>query len=204
MNSEQRHTITEVLGEPGVVEAFASKVLDHEDAQLASSTWGHVPEQLVAFAEHLLAAARGAATAPLRWLRATCREARGEVLAAERHLAEALRADPDFPPALLDAASYAEDRGEAARALGYLRRAGSTTPKSWSGWLALRGQRRWAATTPAPAGRDASTRRAACASAAGRCRSGPPGCTRRPCGSSCAPAAAPARGPRRRLRQRCR
>jgi hypothetical protein len=56
---------------------------------------------------------------------AICAEAHGDALAGEAHVAEALRADPCHEDALLYAARYAEDRGDAARALGCLRQAGN-------------------------------------------------------------------------------
>jgi hypothetical protein len=55
---------------------------------------------------------------------AICAEAQGDTLAAEAHVAEALRADPCHKDCLLHAAWYAEDRGDAARTLGLLRQAG--------------------------------------------------------------------------------
>ncbi|MGH8896051.1 MAG: hypothetical protein ACRDZ4_03265 [Egibacteraceae bacterium] len=54
---------------------------------------------------------------------AICAEAQGDTLAAEAHVAEALRADPCHKDSLLHAAWYAEDRGDTARTLGYLRQA---------------------------------------------------------------------------------
>jgi tetratricopeptide (TPR) repeat protein len=59
---------------------------------------------------------------------AMCAEARGDTLAAEAHVAEALRADPHHKDSLLHAAWYAEDRGNAAGALEFLRQAAVGEP----------------------------------------------------------------------------
>ncbi|MGH8903543.1 MAG: hypothetical protein ACRDYA_18205 [Egibacteraceae bacterium] len=56
---------------------------------------------------------------------AVCAEAHGDTLAAEAHMAQALDADPGHKDSLLHAAWYAEDRGDAARALDCLRQAGT-------------------------------------------------------------------------------
>lgn len=58
------------------------------------------------------------------YLIAACMEWLGDTEQAEQHLQAALRADPEFFPALVDLAWYADDRGDAARALALLRRAG--------------------------------------------------------------------------------
>jgi len=55
---------------------------------------------------------------------AMCAEARGDALAAEERVAEALRADPGHTDALRHAAWYAEDRGDAGGAIDLLRQAG--------------------------------------------------------------------------------
>lgn len=57
-------------------------------------------------------------------LLAYCAATRGDTVASEEHATEALRILPEQPDALSLAAGYAEDRGDAARALDYLRRAG--------------------------------------------------------------------------------
>jgi hypothetical protein len=53
-----------------------------------------------------------------------CAATRGDTVAGEEHVTEALRTLPEQSDALKLAASYAEDRGDATRALDYLRRAG--------------------------------------------------------------------------------
>ncbi len=60
----------------------------------------------------------------LRLLRAQCRERLGHILAAEADFNEALAVDPQLGIALVNAARYAADRGDAVRALSLLRRAG--------------------------------------------------------------------------------
>jgi len=60
-------------------------------------------------------------------LLAYCAATRGDAVAGEEHATEALRVLPEQPDALKLAAGYAEDRGDAARALDYLRRAGGTS-----------------------------------------------------------------------------
>ena len=60
----------------------------------------------------------------LRLLRAQCRERLGHILAAEADFNEALALDPQLGIALVNAARYAADRGDAVRALSLLRRAG--------------------------------------------------------------------------------
>lgn len=67
----------------------------------------------------------------LRWLGAKCRERLGEILAAEADFEEVVRLDPDHRPALLDLARYASDRGDAARAISLLRRAGMGNDNPW-------------------------------------------------------------------------
>jgi hypothetical protein len=78
---------------------------------------------------------------------AACAERRGDALAAEQHVAAALRAAPGDPDVLVEAAWYAEDRGDAVRALMLLRRAG--VDEADLGRLA-----RYAAPGPARAGRN--------------------------------------------------
>jgi hypothetical protein len=55
---------------------------------------------------------------------AACAEQRGDAESAEARVGDVLRVDPDDPLALYDAAWCAEDRGEAARGVSLLRRAG--------------------------------------------------------------------------------
>jgi len=69
-------------------------------------------------------AAGGSLQAPPTWLLARAAEQRGDPLAAEALDLRAVEIDPDFVPALLDAARAAEDRGDARTARERLLRAG--------------------------------------------------------------------------------
>jgi tetratricopeptide (TPR) repeat protein len=106
------HALAHALSWPGVAEAFVSTTFgtDPDDEPLARE-----------LAETVARACDGA-SGP-RLVLARCAEHRGDILAAEAHLADALKAEPDDETALLDAAWYAEDRGDAATALAYLRQA---------------------------------------------------------------------------------
>ena len=68
-------------------------------------------------------ARRPAERARVALLRARSAEADGDSPAAERHIADALRHDPQLRAALEDAGIYAADRGDLSTADGYLRRA---------------------------------------------------------------------------------
>lgn len=123
-----RFADTEPDARPALLEAAATVapllLLDGVAAAFAFSTvgMGCDPDVLEAFAQAAARVERSAAGA--YYILSRCAERRDDVAAGEAQLAMALRADPDFVPALLDAAWYAEDRGDAARALGCLRRAG--------------------------------------------------------------------------------
>jgi tetratricopeptide (TPR) repeat protein len=82
------------------------------------------PASLIALTGGLEQQAPREARAPLRWLQAKAYEYIGDVDAAQRAFDEAEGLDPSWPLTLLDLARYASDRGDAARALGLLRRAG--------------------------------------------------------------------------------
>jgi tetratricopeptide (TPR) repeat protein len=98
-----------VLDAPGVGEAFAEATEEH-------------PPETRAF----LAAARRRASrrhhASLAWSESLVAGRAGEPEQAEELLRAALLADPEYPPALEDAAWYASDRGDAAGALRFLDR----------------------------------------------------------------------------------
>jgi tetratricopeptide (TPR) repeat protein len=81
-------------------------------------------------------------------LLALCAEARKDPIVGEEHVAEALRLYPDQAEALSLAADYAEDRGDAARALDCLRKAGANGDQ-----LRLRRLQYFAVPGPAIAGR---------------------------------------------------
>jgi tetratricopeptide (TPR) repeat protein len=130
----------QMLSIPNVAEAFVGSVLgldpDEEPA-------------VAAFAQFLADA--GGESAGAHYTLSCCAEYRGDVAAGEKHLAAALAIDPEFEPALMDAAWYAEDRGDAARALGYLRKAGIDADDDDDHILRLK---RFAARGPATAGRN--------------------------------------------------
>ena len=74
----------------------------------------------------------------LAWLRGKCLERLGNVLAAEAAFDESLTLDPGFAAALIDMARYATDRGDAARAIALLERAGFTAEDPIVGQLQAR------------------------------------------------------------------
>lgn len=77
------------------------------------------------FAELLEPRVPRAARVAVRWLRAVAWERLGDIEQAERALLAAESMDTDWPPALLDLARIASDRGDAERGLALLRRAGA-------------------------------------------------------------------------------
>ncbi|HKE99626.1 MAG TPA: hypothetical protein VKG45_11915 [Actinomycetes bacterium] len=103
--------LARVLSYPRVAEALAAEA-------------GRDPS-LEQFLEPVAVAAGGgrAAAAPC-FLLAVCAEARGERGLAEERIAQALKADPSFAPALLRAARYAGERGDTDAVLALLDRAG--------------------------------------------------------------------------------
>lgn len=103
------------LAEPAVAEAVL-------DETMGTGLEGAPALEL--FARILEPLAPEAARAALRWLRGKALERLGRVTEAETAYQEAESLDPDWPPALIDLAHYASDRGEAARSLALLRRAG--------------------------------------------------------------------------------
>jgi hypothetical protein len=118
---EERATFQEELASVGpildvdeVAEAFLATTLEQDPA---------LEPDIVDFAHAVVEAGPQAAGA--HYVLSRCAEHRNDLAAAEAHLAAALASDPDFLPALLDAAWYAEDRGDAKNALGYLRQAGT-------------------------------------------------------------------------------
>jgi tetratricopeptide (TPR) repeat protein len=76
------------------------------------------------FAETLEPLAPRAAQPAVRWLRGKAHERLGDVVSAEAAFEAAESLDPRFALALVDLARYASDRGDAARGLALLRRAG--------------------------------------------------------------------------------
>ncbi len=126
-----------MLSVPGVADLFLTSVLGEDPDE----------EPLVAaFAEAILAG--GQAPGP-HYLLACCAEHRNDVAIGEAHLREALAIDPEFVPALIDAAWYASDRGDAKSAVTYLHRVELPT-----GYAFLAQLEHFAAPGPAAAGRN--------------------------------------------------
>ncbi len=128
-----------MLSVPGVADLFLTSVL------------GEDPDEeplVVAFAEAIIAGAGAQSPGP-HYVLACCAEQRNDVAAGEAHLREALNIDPEFVPALIDAAWYASDRGDAKSALTYLRQVELPT-----GYALLTHLEHFAAPGPAAAGRN--------------------------------------------------
>jgi hypothetical protein len=106
--------LTDLVGEVAVTESIADAA-----ARFSSRDLGALRELSVALHER----ARGRARAGCAYLRARTAEHLGFTEEGEALLGEAIDADPSCRPALLDAAWYAEDRGDAGRGLSLLRRA---------------------------------------------------------------------------------
>jgi SEC-C motif len=104
--------LSHMLSLQGVAEAFSDTMLNHG--------LDHEPGAI--FVQALADA--GGGSVGVHYALSRYAEHRGDALAGEAHLAAALAIDPEFEPALIDAAWYAEDRGDAARALKYLRQIG--------------------------------------------------------------------------------
>ncbi len=117
--SDTLDDVVQTLQDAVVAEAFLGETLTDDPTAL---------DALASFATQLLAAAdtrsdRARRAAPL-WLQARVLDRRGDVLAVEPLLTDALAADPTFSPALELAARYASDRGDAREAVRLLRAAG--------------------------------------------------------------------------------
>lgn len=141
----------ELMANPDMVAAFNQMLsLANVAEAFAGSLLGEHPSnepEVEAFAQAL--AGTSSRSAGAHYILSRCAEARDDVAASEAQLAAALAVDPEFEPALLDAAWYAEDRGDAARALGYLRAAGLGADEDHVQTL-----ERFAAHGPAKAGRN--------------------------------------------------
>ncbi|MHA6507971.1 SEC-C domain-containing protein [Tessaracoccus sp. Y1736] len=105
-----------LLRDPAVAVAFLDEALgvfDGEPVVVAALTSAWEPD-----------APRPARVA-LRWMRGVAVEEMGNVLGAEELYQQAEALDPSWPPALLSLAVCASDRGDAARGMSLLRRAGA-------------------------------------------------------------------------------
>jgi tetratricopeptide (TPR) repeat protein len=105
-----------VLAEPAVAAAVLAETIGTGKDGAAA---------LGLFAETLEPLAPRTARPALRWLRAKAHERIGDVASAEADYEAAESLDPRWPPALVDLARYAGDRGDATRGLALLRRAGA-------------------------------------------------------------------------------
>jgi tetratricopeptide (TPR) repeat protein len=104
-----------LLAEVPVAEAVLAEI--PADPQAAAA--------LGLFAESLEPMAPRAARPALQWLRGKAHERLGDVIAAETAYEAAESMDPQGAPALYALARFAGDRGDAARGLTLLRRAGA-------------------------------------------------------------------------------
>lgn len=109
-----RETVS-FLAEPAVAQAVLAETIGVGSKGAAA---------LGMFAEMYEPGAPREARPALRWLRGKAHERLGDVTLAEAAYQAAESLDPDWPPALMDLARYASDRGDAARGLALLRRAG--------------------------------------------------------------------------------
>ncbi|MGH3478393.1 MAG: SEC-C metal-binding domain-containing protein, partial [Nocardioidaceae bacterium] len=107
---------TVFLAEPAVAEAVLAETIGSGSEGAAA---------LGLFAETLEPLAPRAARPALRWLRGKAHERLADLVRAEAAYHAAESVDPHWSPALVDLARYASDRGDAARGLALLRRAGT-------------------------------------------------------------------------------
>ena len=106
---------TAFLAEPAVAKAVLAETIGSGSDGAAA---------LGLFAETLEPLAPRAARPALLWLRGKAHERLADLTRAEAAYHAAESVDPQWPPALVDLARYASDRGDAARGLALLRRAG--------------------------------------------------------------------------------
>ena len=106
---------TAFLAEPAVAEAVLAETIGSGSEGAAA---------LGLFAETLEPLVSRAARPALLWLRGKAHERLADPIQAEAAYHAAESVDPQWPPALVDLARYASDRGDAARGLALLRRAG--------------------------------------------------------------------------------
>jgi len=107
------------LSHGNVAEAFAAAMFAHARGTLELDAKG-----VLGFTDQLLSQARGAEAVGALYLESVAYEFLGQTIDAEDAARAALRADPAHPAANEAMAGYHDDRGDAARALECLRRAG--------------------------------------------------------------------------------
>ncbi|MGB6162925.1 MAG: SEC-C metal-binding domain-containing protein [Pseudonocardiaceae bacterium] len=103
------------LAEPAVAKAVLAETI---------GTGSEGAAALGLFAETLEPLVPRTARPALLWLRGKAHERLADLTRAEAAYHAAESVDPQWPPALVDLARYASDRGDAARGLALLRRAG--------------------------------------------------------------------------------
>ena len=111
--------VAAALSHGSVAEAFVTSRIGRAGHHL-----DEMAKQLVGFADELVVASRGAEAAGPLYLQSVAFDCLGEVVEAEEAARAALRADPAHRAASEAMAGYLGDRGDAARALEHLRRAG--------------------------------------------------------------------------------
>lgn len=112
------------LADPTVLGTVTDELLGFDDDP-------DLVEEVAAFAERLLAAARRPReVGPARWLAAVAAERSEDPLAAEEHLRRAVAADPRWGPAVDRLAWCLFDRGDAPEALSLWRSIGATPENS--------------------------------------------------------------------------
>jgi hypothetical protein len=117
-SSETMREALSTLRDPRLLSVLTDELLDFDDDDEQC-------DEVAEFAEALLASARRPADgAPARWLLAVVSERRGDPLAGQAQLDLAVRADPDFAPAIDRLAWYLSDRGDAVGAARLWRRLG--------------------------------------------------------------------------------
>lgn len=120
---ESPEALQEVSRHPGMTQKLA-QVLDVPGVAELVQVFGRGQPAAEAFLGAVADAAGGRLAAPPTWLLARAAEQRGDPLAAEALDLRAVEIDPDFVPAVLDAARAAEDRGDARTARERLLRVG--------------------------------------------------------------------------------
>lgn len=114
-----RQAVGRSLGHGEVAAAFLTAELSG-----AGHHVGDIAEDLVAFTNALLDRVEASVAPSALYVRATALDCLGRVADAEADIRQALRIDGNHRRSLITAAGYADDRGDARRALEHLRRAG--------------------------------------------------------------------------------
>lgn len=110
-------SLAEILGHGCVADAFIELTNVHDDVECADG--------VRLFIKPIADVAERSCRAAANYVLAACAEAARDHLEAESLITSALVADPMYEPALEAAAWFAEDRGDAPRAISLLQRAGN-------------------------------------------------------------------------------